>query len=88
MKSFAQRNPACHQKRSDCCQLKCGAVTSVTNQRVREAHCGVRVTVGRLEGDRSGHGATEKVQPATSHVDAGRVTELLNMAHPKEGVGR
>ena len=80
------RNPACplseQEKRSGCCQLKCRPVPSATNQRAREAHCGVRGPVGHLESNRSRHGKTEKVQLATRDVDAcsdgsASVTRLL-----------
>ena len=72
------RNASCHlsgqQKRSGCCRLKCCAVASTTSTRARQAYCGARVPVGCLEGDRSGRGETEKVQPATRDGDAHRVT--------------
>src|SRR5262249_35084582 len=68
------RNRARHlsrqEKRSYCCRVKCRAVPPTTNPGARETHCRVRGAVGCLEGDRSGHGETETVQPATGHVDA------------------
>ena len=66
------------KKRSNCCRLKRRAIASTANQRSREAHCGVRGPVRCLEADRSGHGETEAVQPATRHVDAYRVTIHTN----------
>ena len=64
------------EKRSNCRRLKPRAIASTTNQRSREAHCGVRGPVRCLEGDRSGHGETKAARPATRHVDAHRVTML------------
>src|SRR6267143_5660284 len=76
------RNAARHlsgqEKRSGCCQLKCRAVPSATNQRAREAHCRVRGPVGRLEGARSEHGETTKAHPATCDIDARRLTITAN----------
>ena len=66
----ASRHLSVEEKRSGCCRLTCRAVSPETNQRAREAHCGSRVPVERLEGDRSGHGKTENVQPVTRDVDA------------------
>jgi hypothetical protein len=68
------RNAVCHlsglEKRSGPCRLKCRADSPTTSTRARQAHCGARVPVGCLEGDRSGHGPTDKVQPVTRDVDA------------------
>jgi hypothetical protein len=58
------------QNRSACCGLRCGAVAPETNRRTRKAHCGVNIPIGGLEGDRSGHGKTENVQPITRDADA------------------
>ena len=66
------------KKRSNCRRLKRRAIPSTTNQRSREAHCGVRGAVGCLEAYRSGHGETEAVQPATRHIDAYRVNIVTN----------
>ena len=79
------RNPARQlsrqEKQSNCRRRKRRAVPSTTNQRSREAHCGVRGPVGCLEGDRSGHGETKAARPATRHVDAHRVTIVTNLPY-------
>jgi hypothetical protein len=62
------------QQQSVCCGLRCRAVSPTTGTRARQAHCGARGAVGCFEDDRSGRGATEKVQPITREVDACRVT--------------
>ena len=76
------RNPARQlsrqEKRSNCRRLKRRAIPSTTNQRSREAHCGVRGSVGCPEADRSGHRETEAAQPPTRHVDPYRVTIVTN----------
>ena len=56
--------------RSSCCRLKSAPVSSTTSPRTRAAHCGARVPVGDVEGDRSGCGETEYVQPPTRDIDA------------------
>jgi hypothetical protein len=66
------------EKRSSHRRCKRRAIPSTTNQRSREAHCGVRGPVGCLETYRSGHRETEAAQPATRHVDPYRVTILAN----------
>lgn len=66
------------KKRSNCRRRKRRAIPSTTNQRSREAHCGVRGPVGCIEAYRSGHGETEAVQPATRHIDASRVIIVIN----------
>ena len=80
------RNASCHlsgqQKRSGCCRLKCCAVAPTTSTGARQAYCGARVPVGCLEGDRSGRGETEKVQPATRDGDTYRVTIVANSHCP------
>jgi hypothetical protein len=56
--------------RSTCCRLNSALVSSTTSPRTREAHCGARVPVGDVEGDRSGYGETEYAQPPTHDIDA------------------
>ena len=66
------------KKRSNCRRLKRRTIASTTNQRSREAHCGVRSPVGCPEAYRSGDGETEAVQPAARHIDPYRITTLTN----------
>jgi len=56
--------------RSSCCRLNSAPVSSTTSPRTRAAHCGARVPVGDIEGDRSGCGETMYVQPPTRDIDA------------------
>jgi hypothetical protein len=56
--------------RSSCCRLSSAPVSSMTSPRTRAAHCGARVPVGDVEGDRSGCGETEHAQPPTRDIDA------------------
>ena len=56
--------------RSSCCRLNSAPVSSTTSPRTRAAHCGARVPVGDVEGDRSGCGETEYAQPPTRDIDA------------------
>jgi hypothetical protein len=71
--------------RSSCCCLTSAPVSSTTSPRTREAHCGARVPVGDVEGDRSGCGDTEYAQPPTRDIDAcsdgsASVTLLLRLS--------